>query len=621
MPTPPAPARDGRFLAITSGNLHTCALHHDGTPICWGNDKYGQSSPPRGERFTSISSGSSHTCALRQDGTPVCWGDDTNRQSSPPGYEDFTAISSGTSIPAHSARTARLSAGATMDLGSHRLLMANASPPSAAEIFTPVPTKRRFNGVLGSTDGPPELASEGPSTLRRLAAGLGATMDLGSHRLLKGERFTAISSGDLHTCALRKDGSTVCWGSTDGRLNSPPARTSTLRAISSGSRHTCALRSDGSPLCWGYSPTGSTNPPKDEHFIAISTSDDYTCAWAPKGRYPSLLGPVGNGVIPPIDAGPLFNDFGQVSPPQGERFSAISTGDLHACRYSRGGGRALRMDGTPVCWGVGSTPVEDERFTTISSGRHQTCGLREDGSVHCWGPKAAHNIIFLPESERFTTISVSDYACGLRKDGSMVCWWAAFEQPASPPEDHKFADVATGGIQTCAVRCDGTVMCWMFDYDSATLLESENPIAISAGSHHICGLQEDGTAFCWGDDKHGEASPPQGEPFTDISSGLNFTCALRTDGTPVCWGVGISPPDGERFTTISSGNWHVCALRNDGSPVCWGWDDYGQASTPEGEQFVAISSGYTHTCGLRGDGTVVCWGWGDFGQTSPPGAG
>ena len=90
---PHLPARSSLPSAV--GGYHTCALRHDGTPVCWGNDGSGRSSPPGEEQLLAISTGNSNTCGLREDGSPICWGDDTHAQSSPPEGERFIAISSG----------------------------------------------------------------------------------------------------------------------------------------------------------------------------------------------------------------------------------------------------------------------------------------------------------------------------------------------------------------------------------------------------------------------------------------------------------------------------------------------------------------------------------------------
>ena len=91
--------------------------------------------------------------------------------------------------------------------------------------------------------------------------------------------FVAIDSGIAHTCALREDGSAVCWGSDlDGGASPPNGR---FTAISSGSFHTCALREDGSAVCW-RSVTGQ-RPPLDERFTTISRGNAHTCALRENG--------------------------------------------------------------------------------------------------------------------------------------------------------------------------------------------------------------------------------------------------------------------------------------------------------------------------------------------------
>jgi len=66
--------------------------------------------------------------------------------------------------------------------------------------------------------------------------------------------YTEISSGANHVCALRGNGSIMCWGNEDGdshgQVSDRPA-TGVFTSLSSGDNHTCALRNDGVVICWG----------------------------------------------------------------------------------------------------------------------------------------------------------------------------------------------------------------------------------------------------------------------------------------------------------------------------------------------------------------------------------
>ena len=231
-----------------------------------------------------------------------------------------------------------------------------------------------------------------------------------------GEKFTAISSGWAHTCALRADGSAVCWGNNYSGESSPPAgqRFSTIAA---GWGHTCAITFSGAVLCWGNNEGGQSSPPDDEAFTAISVGWEYSCAlradgstacWG-RGRY----------------------EHGQSLPPADEKFTTISShsGGSHTC--------ALRADGSAVCWGNNddgeSSPPEGERFTSISSGNGHTCALRADGSPVCWGDNR-HGGSSPPRGKTFTAISSGHgHTCGITQKGQVLCWGRNEFGEASPP--------------------------------------------------------------------------------------------------------------------------------------------------------------------------------------------
>jgi serine/threonine protein kinase/alpha-tubulin suppressor-like RCC1 family protein len=75
-----------RFVSITAGARHSCAVASDGDAYCWGLDAYGQlgdggganqTQPVRvagGHAFSSVRAFGSHTCGTTMSGEAFCWG-------------------------------------------------------------------------------------------------------------------------------------------------------------------------------------------------------------------------------------------------------------------------------------------------------------------------------------------------------------------------------------------------------------------------------------------------------------------------------------------------------------------------------------------------------------------
>ena len=202
----------------------------------------------------------------------------------------------------------------------------------------------------------------------------------------------------------------------------------------------------------------------------------------------------------------------------------------------------------------------------ISAGGYQTCGLRENGEVVCWGKSS-----YAPDGS-FTAISAgNDHTCGLRENGQLVCWG----HDSSSEEDsgeQRYTAISFGAIHLCALRASGEAMCSGVNNEfGQSTPPSGRFVAISAGVHHSCGLRENGDAVCWGWNQDGQATDIAGGDFVTISAGRNYTCDLREDGTGMCWGDGTQvwwmgptrpyPPDGQ-----ASARWRRTARWYAGEP-------------------------------------------------------
>ena len=274
-----------------------------------------------------------------------------------------------------------------------------------------------------------------------------------------------------------------------------------------------------------------------------------------------------------------------------------------------------------------------EKYTAIAMAGSHTCGVRTDGTAHCWGDNRA----IPPEDEQFVSITPGfGFACGLREGGSVACWGRiTFSRGLDVPADPSlwtgsgpFAEISTGSGYVCGEFPNGKVECSRDDkLGEASLLEGEPLTAsrtsliypnletsrgpftqITAGWNHVCGLKMEGTVVCWGGNENGEASAPEGEVFIEISAGASHTCGLRPDGVGACWGSVDSPLGSEKLTTISSGYGYSCGIRVEGNVMCWGSNKYISGRPSVGASFVAVSSGAEHACGIKIDGSVACWG-------------
>ena len=254
-------------------------------------------------------------------------------------------------------------------------------------------------------------------------------------------------------------------------------------------------------------------------------------------------------------------------------------------------------------------------FVSLSSGSYNTCGVKTNGSVVCWGSNnegGGFKGKSTPPAGSFASVSTGiSHTCGVRTDGSVVCWGSDGNGRSTPPSG-SFVSISAGASHTCGVKTNGAVECWGYGGGFDGSLGVTSPpvgsfVSVGAGWQHTCGVKADGAVECWGNDYRPAAKPPTGS-FVSVSAGQIHTCGVRSNGTVECWGIysAARPPHGS-FVSVSAGEDHTCGVRTDGSVVCWGDDEHGKTTPPTGS-FVSVSAGEEHTCGIRTDGSVLCWG-------------
>lgn len=182
-------APTGDFVQVSSGFRHSCALGEDGAVKCWGDDEHGQAQAPAGS-FTDVSAGDTHTCGVLVDGSVTCWGENHSCVTDAPTEGAFKQVSAGRYVSC-----------ALRDAGGVECWGCD------------------FIDFDGTCDVPS-----------------------GMYRSL-GE------ADDRHVCAVRPNGTTVCWGAQDHGQSSPPP--GEFQLASTGATHSCGVDVAGEMSCWG----------------------------------------------------------------------------------------------------------------------------------------------------------------------------------------------------------------------------------------------------------------------------------------------------------------------------------------------------------------------------------
>jgi alpha-tubulin suppressor-like RCC1 family protein len=273
----------------------------------------------------------------------------------------------------------------------------------------------------------------------------------------------AVSVGGRHSCALISDGRVACWGSAgepdDALLGDGSGKSSLVPVIvagltdatniDAGAFSTCALRRAGTVLCWGSgfsgglgngNARGSPIPVAVSGLTGvakISVGDSFACAL-------KLTGAVvcwGAGANGRLGTGTAAQDHPHPAAVVGIKDAiSVSAGGSHAC--------AAESNGAVFCWGLNSAgqlgtgtiadadaPVRVKGLglaTSVSAGARHSCAILRDRSVACWGEitwddHLVDRSVTTPRSiaglAQITTLSAGDgFTCASTKAGSGYCF-------------------------------------------------------------------------------------------------------------------------------------------------------------------------------------------------------
>ena len=348
----------------------------------------------------------------------------------------------------------------------------------------------------------------------------------------RSEGWQSVSVGSAHSCAIRTDGQLYCWGSNaSGQLGTGTARGKCGRAsseceggpravasarrfssVSAGQRHTCAITTEQGLYCWGENlqfQTATEGEPfvripiavaPSLQFLDVGAGATHSCAVRTNGVVycwgDGTLGALGRGdTVSSVLPAPIASD---------QRFVRVRSGRLRSC--------AIALDGALWCWGL-------EWEST-------------NGNVDFFHERLRpHRITNLPPVRDVSVSSSSMCAVGV--EGTAYCWEAnGFAQlglgntigtgtPTAVLTVERFRDVSSGIIQSCGTASDGRALCWGNNSfgqlgvprpgehcGSAALECSTRPTAVfgeqrfravaTGAGNHSCGVTVRSAVLCWG---------------------------------------------------------------------------------------------------------------------------
>ena len=227
--------QDGNGIPLTdvvqvdSGTVHACALKTSGEVSCWGWGEFGQTGS-RSADYVSLGLGYYHSCAIGRDQRAHCWGRGD-------GYQLGNGLTQ--------------NASSQITIPNVRKISGSEQGGCLIQILGDVYCWG-FNSY-GQAGGLPDSPNTYDVAFPRKVVGIDNAID--------------ISMGDYHTCIIRSDETTWCWGKgyqgqlgngdpygdppTHSRIPIQAVNAPAALAVRTGKDTTCVLETSHHISCWG----------------------------------------------------------------------------------------------------------------------------------------------------------------------------------------------------------------------------------------------------------------------------------------------------------------------------------------------------------------------------------
>lgn len=453
-----------KSINISAGYSHTCSVIDLGKTYCWGISDDGElgdsentinyypfeiTSTNSGD-LKKVASGDNHTCAINLYGELYCWGDNS-----------FNQLGDGTS-----------------NNSNEPVKVDDSLYPVEDEKFIKVLASNEFSCAL-STVG--LLYCWGDNENNQLATN--SIDESFSPKLIVDEDnepilFKEFSLGDEHVCALKIDGTAVCWGANDkGQLgnnsttNSPSPvdvfmtnPTRLFEKLYSNKDMNCGVESSNDVYCWGSNEFGKIGVNSSSTNILLPTSDSNIFSKLSIGEN-SFCGLEADGEISCAGS----NSHGQIARTKDSDDDGVND-QLEFSTI-----QSVSMSNFSI----------DNKFIDIAVGENHACALSAGGKVYCFGDNS-QNQCGKPNGSEFDEVTLTH-------------WYDEFQ----------FTSIFAKNNKTCGFVGNGDAYCWGDGDFEPTLFYLGFRLdttfkEISMGTNHSCGLTFSGDVYCWGDNEKGQ---------------------------------------------------------------------------------------------------------------------